>query len=94
MRSIAGVVRSVPVCLGFYQLELDVCFIQYVLIALEATLSMMLKVGLKPRFVKYAKFSLNASTNVSSFASLIGVARIAFVVQSYRTNRATCRRRS
>jgi hypothetical protein len=44
----------------------------------------MLKLGLKPRFVRYIMFVRNASTIDVSLMSFPGVARIAFDVQSYR----------
>ena len=56
---------------------------RYVCTDLLATLSIILKHGLNPRFVKYSIFFLNDSTIVASFTSVTGVARIAFVVQSY-----------
>ena len=55
----------------------------YVFIAFVATLSITLYTGLYPLFDKYVMFFLKQSTIVSDFASFIGVARIAFVVQSY-----------
>ena len=53
-------------------------------IACVATLSMTLYTNLKLRFVRYVTFCLKYSTIVSAFASFIGFASIAFVVQSYR----------
>ena len=50
---------------------------------------MMLKVGLNSLFVKYSMFLQNAAIIVSSFASVIGVAMIAFDVQSY-TMKTVC----
>lgn len=44
----------------------------------------MLKLGLKPRFVRYTMFVRNASTIDVSLTSVTGVARIALDVQSYR----------
>ena len=46
----------------------------------------MLITGLKPLFVRYSTFSLNVFTIGLSLASVIGVANITFVVQSYRIN--------
>ena len=50
---------------------------RYVLTAFVATFLMMLNTGLKFRFLKYSMFVLNASTVVSFFNFLTGVARIA-----------------
>ena len=44
----------------------------------------MLKLGLKPCFVRYTIFVWNASTIDASLTSVTGVARIALDVQSYR----------
>jgi hypothetical protein len=58
------------------------------LTARVATLSIMLKTGLNPRFERYSMFVLKLFTIVSAFASLMGVAKMAFVVQSYMMNNA------
>ena len=55
---------------------------KYFLNALEATLSMMLKTGLKPPFVQYVMFSLNVAIVDSYFKYFTGVARIALDYQS------------
>ena len=53
---------------------------------LEASLSMMLKTGLKPLSVNYVIFSLKVDIVDVSFKYFIGVARIAFDDQLYITN--------
>ena len=58
----------------------------YFLAAFEATLSMMLKTGLKHLFVRYVMFSLNVSIVEVSVISFTGVDKIAFDDQSYSTN--------
>ena len=57
-----------------------------VFIALVATLSMILYTGLNPLFDRYVMFFLKHSTILSTFASLIGVARMALDYQSYNMN--------
>ena len=52
---------------------------------LEATLSMMLKTGLKPLLVKYMMFPLKVAIFDSSFKSLTGVARISLDDHYYIT---------
>ena len=52
----------------------------------EATLSMMLKTGLKPLFVRYVMFSLNVAIVEVYVRSFTGVANIAFDNQLYSTN--------
>ena len=59
---------------------------RYVFIALVATLSMKLYTGLNPLFEKYVMFFLKHSPIVSAFASVIGLARMTLVVQSYMMN--------
>ena len=54
---------------------------RYFLTALKYTLSMILKTGLKPLFVKYVMFSLKVSIVDESLKYFIGVARIAFDYQ-------------
>ena len=51
---------------------------RYFLTAVEATLPMMLKTGLKPLFVKYVMFSLKVAIVDISVKSFTGVSRIAF----------------
>ena len=58
----------------------------YFLTALDATLSMILKTGLKPLFVRYVMFSLNVVIVEVSVRSFTGVAKIAFYNQLYSTN--------
>ena len=55
----------------------------------EATLSMMLRMGLKPLFVRYAIFCLKQLTIVYSDIVFTGVVSISFVVQSYTMKIAT-----
>ena len=52
----------------------------------EATLSMMLKTGLKPLFVRYVMFSLNVAIVEVYVRSFTGVANITFDNQLYSTN--------
>ena len=59
---------------------------RYDFIALVDTLYMILYTGLNPLFSRYVMFCLKHSTIVSSFASLIGVARMALDVQLYMMN--------
>ena len=54
---------------------------RYFLTALKATLSMMLKTGLKPIFVKYAMFSLNVAIVYLSLKYVSSVSRIALDYQ-------------
>ena len=58
---------------------------RYLLTALEATLSLMLKDGLKPLFVKYVMFSLKVDIVDVSFKYFNVVARVAFYYQLYST---------
>ena len=58
---------------------------RYFLTVLEATLSMMLKTGLKPLLVKYMMFPLKVAIFDSSFKSLTGVARISLDDHYYIT---------
>ena len=50
----------------------------------DTTLSMMLSFFFKPFSVRYASKLLNASTIVSSLPFLIGLTKIAFIVQSFK----------
>ena len=59
---------------------------RYFLTALEDTLSMVLKTGLKPLFVKYVMVYLKVSIVDVSFKYFTGVARITFDDQSYKSN--------
>ena len=61
---------------------------RYFLTAMEATLSMMLKTGLKPIFVKYVMFYLNAAIVDSPFKYFTGVSRIALDYQLHITKMA------
>ena len=49
---------------------------------------MTLNTGLDPLSARYSIFSLNAVTILSLVASLIGVAKITFIVQSYNMKNA------
>ena len=53
---------------------------------MEATLSMILKMVLKPLLVDYVMLSLNVASVDSSFEYFTGVARMALDYQSYSTN--------
>ena len=53
-------------------------YYRYFLNDLDATLSMMLKTGLNPLFVKYVMFSLKVPIMDLSFKYFTGVARIPF----------------
>ena len=60
-------------------------FYRYFLTALEAILQMMLKIVLKPLFVKYVIFYLKVSNVDSSLKCLTDFARISLDDQSYST---------
>ena len=57
--------------------------------AFDATSLIMLRMGLNPLFVRYVICCLKHLTIVSSAIFFTGVARIAFVVQSYMMNFTT-----
>ena len=59
---------------------------RYFFTGFEATLSMMLKTGLKPLFVRYVMFSLNVSIVEVSIRSSTGFSNIVFDDQLYSTN--------
>ena len=62
---------------------------RYACTAFDATLPMMLRMGLDPLFVKICYFCLKQLAIVSSAIFFTGVASIAFVVQSYMMKIAT-----
>ena len=67
------------------ELKFYVFFIEKFFIAWEATLSMMLNCGPKPRLSRYLMFSVKVSMMELSEVLEIGVAKIAFDDQSYMT---------
>ena len=70
------------VIVGLDELKFYVFFIEKCLIAWEATLSMMLNCGRKPRLSRYLMFSVKVSIMELSEVLEIGVAKIAFDDQS------------
>ena len=69
----------------FYHLYLILFSSGYFLTALEDSLSMMLKTGLKPLLFKYVMFSFNVANLDVSFDYFTGFASMSVDDQSYST---------
>ena len=62
-------------------------FVRHVCTVLIATLSIILKDGLKPLIVKYSMLFLNVSTIVDFFVPITGIVGMVLVIQSYSMKR-------